>query len=124
MIHRSILDKVGLFDESLIICEDYDLWLRILINNEIGLIDEYLLLKQGGRTDQLSCIAWGIDKFHIQSLEKILLEISCIEKKEQIVQMLLFKISIMLKGAKKHKNNVILKTYNSKLEKYKTFNYR
>ncbi len=28
MIHRSVFDDVGLFDESLPACEDYDLWLR------------------------------------------------------------------------------------------------
>jgi glycosyltransferase involved in cell wall biosynthesis len=29
MIHRTVLDHVGLFDESLRTCEDWDLWLRI-----------------------------------------------------------------------------------------------
>ena len=29
MIHRSVFDDVGLFDENLPACEDYDLWLRI-----------------------------------------------------------------------------------------------
>ena len=29
MINRCVFDEIGLFDESLIICEDYDMWLRI-----------------------------------------------------------------------------------------------
>ena len=29
MIHRRVFDQVGLFDETLPVCEDYDLWLRI-----------------------------------------------------------------------------------------------
>ena len=29
MIHRRVFDHVGLFDESMPACEDYDLWLRI-----------------------------------------------------------------------------------------------
>jgi GT2 family glycosyltransferase len=29
MIHRTIFDDVGLFDENLPACEDYDLWTSV-----------------------------------------------------------------------------------------------
>ena len=48
------IDRVGNFDESLPVCEDYDLWLRILMKEEFGFIDQPLTFKHGGHADQLS----------------------------------------------------------------------
>lgn len=71
MIRRSLFDKVGLFDESLPACEDYDLWLRVSCRYPVYLIDMPQIIKQGGHPDQLSK-APGLDKYRIQSLVKIL----------------------------------------------------
>jgi len=54
MIRRDVFDDVGLFDENLPACEDYDLWLRITVNEAVLYIDEALLEKTGGHDDQLS----------------------------------------------------------------------
>ncbi|MEE4112496.1 MAG: glycosyltransferase, partial [Desulfobacteraceae bacterium] len=54
MVRKSLLDQVGLFDESLPACEDYDLWLRIAWKHPIHLIDRPLIIKRGGHDDQLS----------------------------------------------------------------------
>jgi len=54
MLKRSLLDEVGLFDESLPACEDYDLWLRIACRYPIHLIKTFLAVKEGGHPDQLS----------------------------------------------------------------------
>ncbi len=73
MARREIFDRVGLFDESLPCCEDYDFWLRASVNHEFLLIDKPLTLKDGGRPDQVSSIyATGIDKFRIQSILNLL----------------------------------------------------
>lgn len=72
MIHRRIFDEIGLFDEDLIICEDYDLWLRISSKYPVLYIDSMLIKKFGGHEDQLSKNINGIEQFRIQSLEKIL----------------------------------------------------
>ena len=73
MARREIFDKVGLFDESLPCCEDYDFWLRASVNHEFLLIDKPLTLKDGGRPDQVSSVyATGIDKFRIRSILKLL----------------------------------------------------
>ena len=72
MIRRQILEDVGLFDESLPACEDYDLWLRIACRYPIHLIQRPLVVKEGGRADQLSATYKGMDRFRIQAMLKIL----------------------------------------------------
>jgi glycosyltransferase involved in cell wall biosynthesis len=71
MMRRELLEKMGGFDESLPACEDYDLWLRVSLRHPIHLIDDPLVIKRGGHTDQLSG-APGLDRYRIQSLDKIL----------------------------------------------------
>ena len=72
MIHRSLFDDIGMFDESLPACEDYDLWLRIAARFPIGLIEKPYLIKYGGHADQTSRKYPAMDRFRIQSLMKIL----------------------------------------------------
>lgn len=71
MSRRALFDAVGLFDEALPACEDYDLWLRVSCRYPIHLIDAPLIIKRGGHPDQLSRAA-GLDKFRIQALVKII----------------------------------------------------
>ncbi|MFH1490687.1 MAG: glycosyltransferase family A protein [Pseudomonadota bacterium] len=72
MLKRSLLDAVGIFDETLPACEDYDLWLRISHQYPIDLIDQTLVVKEGGASDQLSSRYGGMDRFRIKSLLKLL----------------------------------------------------
>ena len=72
MMHRKLFDEVGLFDESLPACEDYDLWLRIAAKHPIGLIEKPYLFKYGGHADQRSREFPAMDRFRIQSLAKLL----------------------------------------------------
>lgn len=67
MLRRELFDDVGLFDETLPACEDYDMWLRISCRYPVHLIDTPLIIKNGGHPDQLSRQA-GLDKYRIQSL--------------------------------------------------------
>ena len=71
MMKRSLFDEVGLFDEDLPACEDYDLWLRISWRYPVHLIETPLIIKRGGHADQLSK-APGLDKFRIQALKNII----------------------------------------------------
>lgn len=68
MIHRSLFDEVGLFNESLPACEDYDLWLRITSRFETGLIEKPYVVRAGGHEDQLSRKYPAMDQFRIESL--------------------------------------------------------
>ncbi len=71
MMRKALLDEVGLFDETLPACEDYDLWLRIAWKHPIHLIDQPLIVKRGGHADQLSRMP-ELDKYRIQSITKLL----------------------------------------------------
>jgi glycosyltransferase involved in cell wall biosynthesis len=71
MMRKELFDKVGLFDETLPACEDYDLWLRIGCRFPIHLIDDPLVVKRGGHEGQLSQSP-GLDRFRIRALKKIL----------------------------------------------------
>ncbi len=72
MVRASLFREVGLFDESLPACEDYDLWLRISCRHPIDLIEKALVVKTGGHADQLSARYMGMDRFRIKAMEKIL----------------------------------------------------
>lgn len=72
LIHRSVFDDTGLFDETLPVCEDYDMWLRITARFPVLYVNEPLVVKYGGHADQLSRQTWGLDRFRIRALEKIL----------------------------------------------------
>jgi glycosyltransferase involved in cell wall biosynthesis len=73
MLHRRLLKEVGGFDEALPAAEDYDLWLRIAWRYEVGLVPEPLVIKRGGHADQLSR-QWGLDRWRIEALLKLLQE--------------------------------------------------
>lgn len=102
MIHRSLFDDVGLFDEKLPACEDYDLWLRICAHEEVLYVDTPLLLKYGGHGDQLSRSFWGMDRFRLQALQKILRDPGLQGDYRQLVlATLVRKARILRQGAEK-----------------------
>ena len=72
VIKRNVFDEVGLFDEDLPVCEDYDMWLRITSRYPVLFIDKLFIIKRGGHQDQLSRAYEAIDRFRIQSLTKII----------------------------------------------------
>jgi len=71
MMRRKLFDKIGFFDETLLACEDYDLWLRVTCKHEVHLIKSAMIVKQGGHKDQLSA-APGLDRYRITSIDKIM----------------------------------------------------
>ena len=73
MARRQLFETVGLFDESLPCCEDYDLWLRVGCRFPFLLVKEALTFKEGGRQDQLSVRhRIGMDRFRICSIRTLL----------------------------------------------------
>jgi glycosyltransferase involved in cell wall biosynthesis len=74
MLKRALFEEVGLFDEDLPACEDYDLWLRIACRYPVFLIRQSLVVKEGGHGDQLSARFPGMDRFRIKALVKLLQE--------------------------------------------------
>jgi len=71
MIRRELFERVGYFDETLPVAEDYDLWLRVAAEYPVYLLPGPLVVKRGGHPDQLSATP-GIDRYRIRALEKLL----------------------------------------------------
>ena len=70
LLHRSLLEESGLFDESFPVCEDYELWLRITARRPVFFLPEKLVVKRGGHADQLSRSRWGMDQYRVRGLLK------------------------------------------------------
>ena len=105
LLERSLITEVGGFDESLTACEDYDLWLRICSREPVLFIEEAMMKKYGGHSDQLSTTVWGLDRFRIRALEKILASKTLNLKNEQATrEMLITKLGIFISGAEKRGN--------------------
>jgi len=103
MLKRSLLDKVGLFDENLPVCEDYDLWLRMSLRYPIAYLDEKLIIKRGGHPDQLSKKYWGMDRFRIRSLQKLLRMGISEEQKRLVMDEMKKKYGILIAGSWKRR---------------------
>ena len=71
MMKREIFEQKGYFNEKFLVCEDYDLWLRISSTIPVFLIDKPYTIKNGGHKDQLSNLH-SQDKFRIRSLKNLL----------------------------------------------------
>ncbi|MEN4054261.1 glycosyltransferase family A protein [Sulfurimonas sp. NWX79] len=85
VMHKKLFESVGLFDESLPVCEDYDLWLRILLKHKVGLINEKLIIKHAGHDKQLG-FSKDLDKYRMYALEKLLQFVEQKEMKEEIAK--------------------------------------
>jgi glycosyltransferase involved in cell wall biosynthesis len=72
VVHRTLFDLVGPFDESLPACEDYDLWLRVGCRFPLGLVEKPLVVKRGGHSDQLSSTIANLDRYRIEAILKLL----------------------------------------------------
>ena len=118
VVKRALLDRIGLFDESMPVCEDYDFFLRATLENEVKLIPLPLTLKDGGRDDQLSN-RQGLDEFRIYSLEKMLNSgLLSGKSREQTINELEKKCTIYAKGAEKRGRIEDAKKYRDKLKEY------
>jgi len=119
LIHREVFGTVGLFDEDLPVCEDYDLWLRICSRYPVLFVDEPLVVKYGGHEDQLSKKHWGMDRFRIQALEKILEAGELTESDFTAArQMLIGKLGIYVDGARKRGKNAEVERYEAKRRRW------
>jgi glycosyltransferase involved in cell wall biosynthesis len=121
MIKREVLEDVGYFDETLPVCEDYDLWLRIGRKYEIKFIEEKLIIKRGGHPEQLSKSMWGLDRFRVKALEKILKEEKEEKFKEMIIKELLWKCKILITGYTKRGKYQEAKFYKNLSDQYAPF---
>lgn len=120
IIHRQVFDHVGVFDETLPACEDYDLWLRIAVKYPVHFIETPLIEKYGGHSDQLSACYWGMDRFRIKSLHRLIQSgtITSSSDQQAAIAMLQQKSQIFIKGAIKHGNTREAVEYEAILNEY------
>ena len=118
VIHRDLFQELGYFDESLPACEDYDLWLRICAKYPVLFVEDPLLRKFGGHDDQLSKKFWGMDRFRVEALYKIIKLGNLTEsQKQKAIDMLTHKCSILSSGFTKRGNYQAAKKYKCLIEK-------
>lgn len=102
MMRRELFDQMSGFDEELPACEDYDLWLRISAQEPVHLIEDLLVIKRGGHADQLSHRFWGMDRFRVVALCKLLdADVLTPTQRQQTEAMLVEKCRILAQGARK-----------------------
>jgi glycosyltransferase involved in cell wall biosynthesis len=101
MIRKDFFETMGGFDEDLPLCEDYDLWLRIAVQHPVPLIPSPLVIKRGGHADQLSRSRWGMDRYRVVALQKLLRAGLDGEKRLAVIKVLQQKLAVLSQGARK-----------------------
>lgn len=105
LLSKELFLEMGGFDENFLVCEDYDLWLKISSKYEVGFINESLIVKYGGHEDQLSTKFHSMDLWRIKSMQKLLCDTTLsLDKKNEVVKVMKSKGSILIKGLIKHGN--------------------
>ena len=61
MMRTSIFRELGGFDEQMRAAEDYDLWLRLLLEHHVELLRQPLVIRRAGHPGQLSATVPAID---------------------------------------------------------------
>ena len=116
LIHKSLFDELGYFDETLPVCEDYDLWLKFCSKENVHFINKKLILKYGGHSDQLSKAYWGMDRFRVKCIENLIFNYDLkSNQKQKAIKSLIKKIKIILNGAYKRNNSSIIVNFEKKL---------
>ncbi len=117
LLRRQLLEEEGGFDESLPVCEDYDLWLRLTCMHPVLFLEEKLIVKRGGHPDQLSHSEWGMDRFRLQSLLRLAREKPLTSWQEQAVwKELIRKAQILQQGAAKRNYREEASFYERKIQ--------
>ena len=109
-LRKDLYCHLGGFHEDFVVCEDYDLWLKITHQYEVGFIEKDLIKKYGGHEDQLSRQFYGMDLWRIKSILSLLKEYTLkAHQKEAALKILNKKMKILEKGALKHENLSLIK---------------
>jgi glycosyltransferase involved in cell wall biosynthesis len=103
MLHRSLWEIVGGFDPRYRVCEDYALWLEIARQERVGKVPgEALVVKEGGRSDQLSRITPAMDRYRVAALLELLERDELNEEQRRLAENgLVEKCRVLEKGARK-----------------------
>jgi glycosyltransferase involved in cell wall biosynthesis len=119
MIRKKVLDDIGVFDETLPACEDYDLWLRLAARHSVEFISQKLIIKTGGHSDQLSRKYDAMDGFRVYAIDKLLSQ-ACLDEniRKLAIEILIAKCGILLNGCIKRDYKDQAKIYSDLIGKY------
>jgi glycosyltransferase involved in cell wall biosynthesis len=118
MMTRELFQRIGGFDESFPVCEDYDLWLRVTSVYSVPLIPEALVVKRGGHADQLSRSLWGMDRYRVLALQKILRSGLDGVRRTAARDVLRRKVLILAQGARKRGKEQEARDYEATLAEF------
>ncbi len=121
-IAKNIFDEIGLFDQTMPACEDYDFWLRATARYPVKLIPKILTFKEGGHPDQLSRKYPAMDTLRIRALEKLLAN-GALDSvlAEKTAQELIRKCRIYITGARKRGNDQATLRYSQLIKTAETY---
>lgn len=107
LLKRDLYEEMQGFREDYIVCEDYELWLRVTQKYKVGFVVEPVLNKYGGHKDQLSAKYKAMDYWRVRAMEELFHnpEYSLNTNESlALVEMLLEKCRILKLGYEKHQN--------------------
>ncbi len=116
LMSRKLFLQYGPFDITMPVCEDFDLWNKILAFEKVGYISDLLITKYAGHEDQLSTKFFAMDYWRIQSLRGLLKMKLSHAQKTVVRAQVLNKCEILLKGYLKHGNQEKLRELTAVME--------
>jgi len=72
MIHHSVFNRYGRWNEALWMCEDYELWLRLTNHEPVLFLPRPLITKRGGHDGQLSAHHTPVERYRLQALDEVI----------------------------------------------------
>ena len=102
MMATALARSLGGFREDFPVCEDYDLWLKISAQEDVGFISEPMILKYGGHEDQLS-LRRGLDEYRARALWDLRIHpLLSSGERDALLDEFERKRQILIKGFEKH----------------------
>ena len=71
LLRRAVFEQAGGFREDLEIAEDYELWLRLTAHYPVGYLEQELVIKRAGHSDQLSERYGQIEIYRLRALHDL-----------------------------------------------------
>lgn len=114
MLRRNFFEQSGGFAPHFFLCEDYELWLRLLSAAPVGFVSEPLTIKRAGTWRQLSA-AREIDRYRVLALHRFYREIrnksTMTDYLEPLLREAEKKSAILEKGAAKYGHSARARKY-------------
>ncbi len=76
IVHKSVFDEAGYFNENLRVCEDYEISLRFALKYKIGYLEKKLIIKRAVEKNSLSAGIKHIEYIRYEILEKLYRDIN------------------------------------------------